>query len=165
MNRPQLPTHKPHAAAHRPVHVHGGPSVALEMQIRALREALYRAARDTEHAQRHAHSLGETLRCERVRCADVEFRLKQLEKTTEQGRTNGVNSEAEIAELKAENRRLRSVIGDSASERHKLMEDLRTRPQRPSHDPAAFDRDADVEIDVCASSPSYIPARAAARAR
>ena len=115
------------------------------MQIRALREALYRAARDTEHAQRHAHSLDEALRCERLRCADFEFRLSQLRQTT-RGSAAVATSEAEIAGLKAENRRLRSVIGESTIERRKLSEELRNRAPMAMHDPAALDRDADVEV-------------------
>lgn len=145
MNRPHLPAHTLHAVPHRSVHAHGGPSVALEMQIRALREALSRAARDTEHAQRHAHSLDEALRCERLRSADFEFRLSQLQQTT-RGSRAAATSEAEIAALKAENRRLRSVIGESTIERRKLSEELRNRAPIPMHDPAALDRDADVEV-------------------
>ena len=130
MNRRHLPDQQSH---HRPTHSHTGPSVALEMQIRALREALYRAARETESMKRESHTLGESLRRERLRSVDAEFRLYQLQQAMDS------SPATEIPALRKENRRLRSLLAEAGAERGKTVAEIRPHAPTQPLELVAFD--------------------------
>ena len=130
------------SAARHSNHGHTGPSVALEMQVRALREALYRAAHETEGAKRHSHSADEALRRERLRCAEVEFRLNQLQQAVNESASHLARLDAE--NLQAENRRLRSLLAESAADRSNLVDETRARAPVVPLDPRAREELAEI---------------------
>jgi hypothetical protein len=102
-------------------------SLSLEMQVRALVQALDSATRATAEAQHEVTALRELIRLERLRSADIDFRLKQIQQTPAMPRIADVAPDAENEALKDENRRLRKLIGESAIERNNLIEEIRIR--------------------------------------
>ena len=82
----------------------------LEMQIRALREALEHAVKAGEEALREAHALRESLLCERLRLADLQMRHKQLQQF------HKAATVGESQSLQDENRRLRTLLAEASRE-------------------------------------------------
>ena len=78
------------------------------MQIRALREALECAVKAGEEALAEAHTLRESLLCERLRLADLEMRHKQLQQF------HKAATVGESRSLQDENRRLRTLLAEAA---------------------------------------------------
>lgn len=160
MNRWHQPEFKTPSLPRSPAPPPTGVPAPLEMQIRALREALDRAARASEDALVEAKALRESLICERLRNADLQMRYKQLQQyhnATTVGETEG---------LQKENRRLRTVIGEASVERAKLIEEIRARTPFQPYDPTTFEQAASVAIEPApACAPHAASAKTAARAR
>jgi len=142
MNRWHPPEIKTPALPRIPAPVPTGAPVALEMQLRALREALDRAVRAGDDALVEAKALRESLLCERLRHADLRMRYKQLQQfhsATTVGETEG---------LQRENRRLRTMLAEASSERGKLIEEIRIRAPFEHYEPAEPEGSADVTFEA-----------------
>ena len=149
MNRWHPPEVKTPSFLRAPAPQPAGPPLALEMQIRALREALDRAARVGENALAEAKTLREALLCERLRHTELKTRHKELE------RFHNATTVGEAETLQKENRRLRTMLAEASIDRGKLLEEFRARAPFARFGPAVLEKEPEVSFE----SPEPAPCR------
>ena len=149
MNRWHPPEVKTPSFLRAPAPQPAGPPLALEMQIRALREALDRAARVGENALAEAKTLREALLCERLRHTELKTRHKELE------RFHNATTVGEAETLQKENRRLRTMLAEASIDRGKLLEEFRARAPFERFEPAVPEEEPGVSFE----SPEPAPCR------
>lgn len=126
-----------------------GGSVALEMQLRALRDALDRAVRACELAQDEAKSLREALLCERLKTNEMQARYKDMQ------RFHNATTVGEVEALQRENRRLRTALADACREH---AEAVQAASVKSATEPPPAPREpelGDVTIEPSAMLPRY----------
>lgn len=149
MNRWHPPEVKTPSFPRAPAPQPAGPPLALELQIRALREALDRAARVSENALAEAKTLREELLCERLRLTELKTRHKELE------RFHNATTVGEAETLQKENRRLRTMLAEASIDRGKLLEEFRARAPFERFEPAVLKEEPEVSFE----SPEPAPCR------
>ena len=147
MNRWHPPEVKTPSFPRAPAPQPAGPPLALEMQIRALREALDRAARVGENALGEAKTLREALLCERLRHTELKTRHKELE------RFHNATTVGEAEILQKENRRLRTMLAEASIDRGKLLEEFRARAPFERFGPAVPEEEPGVSFESPESAP------------